>query len=1161
MTAPPTGPGGVPLTREQAEAIGERQGSLLVAANAGSGKTSVIVERFVRAVRDDDVPVTAILAITFTEKAAAGLRERVRKRFLELDEEERARETENAWISTIHAFCARLLRAHPLGAGLDPRFTVLDETAADRAARRAFDEALEAVLDAGGDGALDDLAPWTVAQLRDMVVFAHDRLRTRGQTEPDLPPAAPRDLGAAVVELRAATEDFTGQLGAASAASEQAALETLRDCREWIHGLAGAEPDIVPDDIKAPPKRTAALKGAAATRFATALETARGACFDRAAQRHYERVRELLRAYRDRYAAAKQARSALDFADLELHALELLAGDTGLRERYASRFTHVMVDEFQDVNPVQARLIAMLSRDNLFAVGDAFQSIYRFRHADVEVFETRRRELGAEGRVRALAANFRSRPELLASLNVAWAGALFEAGFTPLEPGREEPADTPPVEVLVTFKEGWDEVDLGATLPRASAWRMAEARLLAERVQRLVRDEGRSPRDIVVLTRATGHMGLYERALEEAGVPTYLIGGRGFWANRQVQDVAAYLALLANPRDDLRLYEALASPLAGVSADTLVLLADAARGPAWDALNAGVPEGVEPADRERLKGFAERLTEHRTVAPRLALDSLVERIVADTGYDLAVLRMPGARRRAANLRKLMRLAREYEATEGRDVRGLADHLTDLAGDERAERREGEAPVEGEALDAVRLMTIHRAKGLEFPVVCLADLGREPMSAGREHLRIGPKGEIGLRVPENGNGSRKAFAWQTIGEAEAAADRAEERRLHYVGMTRAEDLLIVSGAIEERQWADGSGREALAWIAPALAPGIAGALTRESPRATFEAVRDGWWARVACTLNTPEGDVLPGPARTPAAAAEPSAAPAVANGRATPPAAPVAAPAPRVPVDRLSYSSLQEYARCPYRFYLRRVLGLPEAAPADDAPAQEEGLPPTVRGSLVHSLLEALDFTAPAPPDPAAVAAFAAAQDVSLHDTQARDVAGLVAAFAESDLCARLARADAVAREEGLTFVLPAPGGDPVLVTGFVDVIAAEGSKRLVVDYKTDSIDLATAEAHVDREYGGQRIVYALAALRGGATAVEVVHCFLEPPGATVTRRYEAADAPALEAELASLASGVLGGDFPVTEQPHRWLCRTCPGQRALCSWEPEMTLRDPPESR
>src|SRR5207302_3452281 len=210
----------------------------------------------------------------------------------------------------------------------------------------------------------------------------------------------------------------------------------------------------------------------------------------------------------------------------------------------------------------------------------------------------------------------------------------------------------------------------------------------------------------------------YERALEERGIPTYVIGGRGYWSHPQVVDLVCYLRALANPRDEEALYTVLAGPLTGVSLDALVVLAAGARArgrdPWWILREPGGSlDELEADGRGRLEAFAAWFAQERRAAARLAVEELIARGLERTGYDLAILAMPGGQRRLANVRKLMRLGREHLATDGPQLRGFLELVRDRArgGGFGGGGREGEAPIESEALDAVRLMTIHRAKGL------------------------------------------------------------------------------------------------------------------------------------------------------------------------------------------------------------------------------------------------------------------------------------------------------------------------------------------------------------------------------------------------------------------------------------------------------------------
>jgi len=1137
------------LTEEQRFAVGQRDGPLLLAAGAGSGKTSVMVERFAATVLEDRVPVDRILAITFTEKAAEELKQRVRARLLEAGRRDLAREAEAAAVSTIHGFCARLLRAHALDAGLDPYARVLDERAAGRLRVAAFDAALRSTLGPDGpDGALDVVAAYGPARMRGMILGVHGQLRSAGATEPRLPLAPEADATRAAVVTRDAAAGAANELAAAaSCKSVDAARAALATALELAAAPNAQRPTPnALDPLRLPSNGAAALTSPECERYRAALAAWRQAAVDERATAAWTVLDALLRTFAARYAELKRAEAGLDFEDLELGVRDLLVRRDDVRARWAGRFDAVMVDEFQDVNPLQAEILDLLGRDHLFAVGDRLQSIYGFRHADVGIFDRAAAELRERGRHATLQTNFRGRRELLDAIDLAFGEAFGDGGFLPLEAGRADadaPDPDPAVELLLCDQEGWDAADGGG----APAWRQAEARALADRV-RAELDAGRAPGDVVVLLRATGDMALYERALADRDVPTYLIGGRGFWTAREVQDLVAWLALVANPYDEPRMWEVLASPLVGATSDTLVLIKAAARRAetgAWDALRT--------SDEPDIRTFADTLVAERAGAARRSLEELLDRALTCTGYDLALLRAPGGARRLANVRKLLRLARAHEAAEGPDLRGFLDRVDQLARGEAAGDREGEAPVEGDTVHAVRLMTIHRAKGLEFPVVCVADLGRARPN-GRSPLQVARDGRIALRLSILGGGSSEpAFAWGELAEADARADAQEERRLFYVAATRARERLILSGAANLDDWPDPLKGPAIAWIAPAFAGGLealreGGVVVRE---------RDGRPVRIRCTRVSPEGapeGVKSFPATPDAGAAKKDLTPELL------PFAPVPEPAAIAAAGtRLSYSALEAYARCPYRYHLQRVLGLPDE-PAPPGVPTAPGLPATVRGTIVHALLERTDFADPRAPTPDEVAELARAAGHRVPAGEATELAALVGGLRGSAVASRLQAAADLRREAGFAFLVQDGPAAGLLLTGALDVLATEGDgAALVVDWKSDRTEREDLTTVVERSYATQRVVYALAALRAGAPAVHVLHCFLERPHEPVQATFTRTDIPRLEREVADLAAGVLSGAFAPTPEPHRDLCATCPGRPALCSHDETMTLRPPPD--
>jgi ATP-dependent helicase/nuclease subunit A len=311
---------------------------------------------------------------------------------------------------------------------------------------------------------------------------------------------------------------------------------------------------------------------------------------------------------------------------------DLLASQPAIRAQYRERFSHVLVDEFQDTNRLQNQLLEQLDDDNLFRVGDENQSIYGFRHADVEVFREHWGRAKSAGRTESLTTNFRSRGEVLDAIDLAF-GRLWEGAFEPLceaEDSRQPPGA---VDLLVTDKSKprWEaalgEAPFGDAMRPAALWRAAEARLLAKRVSELLEKGRWQRRDVVLLFRATTHMVVYERALEERGIPTYVVGGRGYWSQQQVGDLRHWLSALANPLDELAVYSILASPLVGLSLDAVALLGMAARrtkrDPWWlasepdDELLQALPED----DSRRLEEFVARFAAEREAAPRLSLET------------------------------------------------------------------------------------------------------------------------------------------------------------------------------------------------------------------------------------------------------------------------------------------------------------------------------------------------------------------------------------------------------------------------------------------------------------------------------------------------------------------------------------------------------------
>jgi ATP-dependent helicase/nuclease subunit A len=1096
---------------EQRAAI-EAKGRVFVSAGAGTGKTAVLVERFVRAVCDEGVDVGSILVITYTKRAAGELRARIRSELRARGRADLARELDGAWISTIHGFCNRLLKAYPFHAGLDPRFRELDESQAAVLSGEAFDEALAAFCADRHADRIQLLTTYGAVSLRRMITGIYETLRSAG-----------RDLTLELGERPALAERLEELRTAARCLVEDVEATDLQraSAAALLEAVAG-EPRV--DDLLDLSAHRA--RGERAASFEEARLGVEQAALDELAVRDRDLLQELLDRFAAAYAAAKRRESALDFEDLQLAARALLRDHREIRETEALRFRAIMVDEFQDTNRLQCELIDLVAEApgerDVFFVGDEFQSIYGFRHADVRVFRERRAE--EEGGM-ALVRNYRSRPEVLAAVNYLFRSD-FGNDFQPLTASGEfpDPVFGQPVELLVTDKSSYADTE--------THWRRAEARHIARRVRELIDTGAAAAGEIVLLFAAGTDAEWYEQELRRQDVPTYRATGRGYFGQQQVVDVLAYLRLLQNRYDDTALLAVLASPFVGVSNDALALLRRAAgRRPLFTGLERSLPEGLDGRDERLLLAFKQRYGRLTEASERLSLERLCEQLLVEHDYDLAVLAQWDGRRRYANIRKLARLARAYEELRGRDIEGF---LRFMAEQEAVGAKQLEAVAEEEGADAVRLLTIHAAKGLEFKIVVVADAGRDRRPPAPDELLALSDGRFGFRVVDPLTSERRgAFQYDEVRRAREQEDRAERLRLYYVAMTRAIDRLIVSGAVDPQSAADAS--TPLGWVLGRL---DAEEEIAEAGPDPIELQRGD--ARLLIRLDrhaVEDGEEEPPPA------AEPGQLELFAanGGGALPPPAPRLPELPTIPppplhtLRSISYTSLSLFERCSYRYYAERVVGL-RPADARGRVAGETGLAATEIGDAVHRLLELVDLSAPAPPDLEQVRVWYPA----VTPEELERIGEYVRSFCESPLARRLAGLVGTAIERPFAFE-----HDGVLLHGRLDVLHREGGRALVVDYKTNALDDGSPEEIVEREYRVQRLVYALACFRAGSEAVEVVYHFLERPDAVVTTTYELSEVPALEEELSEAIAHIRAGDFRPTPDEH--VCAGCPALDVVCA--------------
>jgi ATP-dependent helicase/nuclease subunit A len=1198
-------------TPEQRAAIEARGRDVLLEAGAGSGKTGVMVERYVRLVVDEGVSPDAVLAFTFTDKAAAELRARVRAELSRRAAGESAKSVRaaallatigGAWITTIHGFCNRVLAAHPVAAGVDPGFRVLDQPEAERAARDAFDTALVEFL-AGGEPAREEtVAAYDLEGLRGVVVASHDELRSRGIADPALPDPPVGDPVEAVATAIEAAGECLEELkeGDGKRIALEDALARLTQ--------PGPPPSLTELEALRPggkAKPLAPFREALEAAIARTAEAGEGGVA-------YRHLAELLRLYTAAFEAAKERRAGIDFEDLLILAARLLER-AEIGQAYRGRFSHLLVDEFQDTNRLQLRLIEALQgpKSQLVVVGDELQSIYSFRHADLDVFRRRREQIDADpgAELMRLSGNFRSRPEVIGAVNL-FGEALLGGTYRPLRvgapPATPAPRGTgPAVELHLTPRDGWDEdgIDLDPAIDgRTPLNCLAEARALAARLREL-HDAGVERGAMVVLLRAFTHLDAYEDSLARAGLRPYVVGGRGYWSQQQVADVCALLATIANPLDDEALFGALASPACAVAPDTLWLLRAAAgrRRHVWPALEAlaleegadlgrrperaastpdratdPVAEGERPGrsseqldaperladipagERELLAEFATRLVDLRARAPRLGLAGLIEAAVTETGYDLATLLRPAGEARLANVRKLSRLAAAYEEREGRDLRGLLDFLA-----ARAETdTEAQAATAAEGHDGVRIMTVHNAKGLEFEVVAVPDLARGLLSGGRRPvLALGREQppRVGLQWRRLGRASVNLYDYGELIEAGESRDSEEGLRLFHVAATRARERLILSGVVKPEP-------------AKETKPGTA---VVERLVTAFGAPRGNVVDRFAIPVPAPEprpgldetfapSEIavhlnLPSPQR--AAELRDLHLDATADrplGSGTPPL--VERKPPIVPSRPLSYTAISAFEECAYRFYMERVLGLPSSADSikrvgaegDEGPSAREER--SARGAAVHALLEWSQANEWREPTSDLARRHALASALDLGTAEAQELLGPVRDWLGSPLRAEIAAASRVRAEVPILL-----GAGGTVLRGSIDLLVErDGAPPLVVDYKTDRLRGEDPGARASH-YEIQRSIYAMAAAESlGASEVEVAYVFLERADAPVRTVLTAADMDAGRARIEAAVAAISAGNFSPAPEPERtWdLCRGCPALGRLCSGPPDQAAEN-----
>lgn len=818
-----------PDWQERQRILKELDRNLLVEAAAGTGKTTSMIGRMAALLEQGKCTVDGLAAVTFTRKAAAELRTRFQ---IELERRARAatgssrthldaaiQQIERCFIGTIHSFCGRLLRERPVEAGVDVAFRELDDEEDQLLRRQAWADYV-AALHVHDDPILAELAELglDVAQLQDAFSeFAEYPDVAHWPAEkielPDLQPTL-----AAVQEyaqhMQAVAATFTNDAGKDKLMPKYEAIPRvlrLRDLNSAAEIMAILE-EFTPAEITIVQKNWPGTKKQALEEKETwsrFVDTVAQPLLAQWRAKRYEAILRTLRPARDHCDHLRREAGALNFSDLLMHAAGLLRDKSAVRKALRQRFTHLLVDEFQDTDPIQAEVMLLLTADDpgetdwracrpapgaLFVVGDPKQSIYRFRRADITTYnEFKQILVAAGGAVVELWTNFRSTAPVIDWINRTFEN-VFPATASPYQPARR------PMETMRASGPSALPSIQHALLPAHPALLEFEAGVLARTIQRAINDGCEVPRSEKELQQGTAtraapgdflivgwrkhHLHAFGRKLQELGLPHQVSGGRGLNDVPEIAFLHACLRAVTRPDDALALVAVLRGELFGFSDTSLYAFRKAG---GQFSFSSDVPSTLTEADGAAFRDAFERLRRYRRCLQRLPAGSAAEQIAAELGLSASAAAGAGGNGRAGMLAKLIEWLRTMQA-ESHSPSALVDALGQFLQDNEPFDGVPARPHDG---NVVRVMNLHQVKGLEAPFVFLADPSGKSKHEPKLHIdRSQPGGHGFLAIHERREGSFHAkllacpLGWREKAEEESLYLKAEEERLLYVAATRA-----------------------------------------------------------------------------------------------------------------------------------------------------------------------------------------------------------------------------------------------------------------------------------------------------------------------------------------------------------------------------------------
>ncbi len=903
---------GVKWTEEQQKVIDLRNRNILVSAAAGSGKTAVLVERIIQMLTDEKNPVDVdrLLIVTFTEAAAAEMKERVRNAIEKALEEHpedahlqrQATLIHSASITTIHSFCLSVIREHFHVIDLDPGFRIAEEGELKLLQQDVLEEVLESCYEEADEEFLKLVEKLgsgrTDKRLETFILQLYEYSRSYPQPEKwmqqcvDNYAVNEQDGGypifaMAIERTRQYVEDMLGVLEKALEICEEADgpymyAEMLEADMAMLSGIVGQrheqelisnmteEPGAVRDVVDMQGntvayqklyqqltslkwkvlsrKKDESVSDAKREKVKQLRDEVKKQIKDLIAAYFYEAPEEMLKdmevshdtmqafielvkMFADAFAEKKKARNLIDFSDMEQFALRILTEEKDgelvpsiVAQEYQEQFAEVMIDEYQDSNLIQEAILTSVStvskgKYNVFMVGDVKQSIYRFRLSRPELFmekyETYSMEDGEKQRI-DLHKNFRSRTEVLDSTNYIFkrimrkelggveyddqAALYLGADYEPIV--RTDGTSENEAELLLldsTEVEMPGDIEAGTEILDGTG-KQLEALMVAKRIKELVgkakvRDKETGEyrpaeyRDIVILSRsAKGWADVFAAVLAEEGIPAYAGSQEGYFETYEVSVLLDYLQLLDNQRQDVPLAAVLTSPFVGLTAQELAEIRTSRE-------DCTFYEAAEAS--ERLKEFYQQLEHFREIVPYTAIHELLWRILEETGYGVYISAMPGGAQRKANLDMLIEKACAFEGTSYKGLFNFVRYIEQL---KKYDVDYGEANITDEQADTVRIMTIHKSKGLEFPIVFVVGMGKRfNMQDVNGSLIIHPELGVGIdQIDLERRTKIPTFLKKMIQQQTMLESLGEELRVLYVALTRAKEKLIMTGQLKDAQ---------------------------------------------------------------------------------------------------------------------------------------------------------------------------------------------------------------------------------------------------------------------------------------------------------------------------------------------------------------------------